>query len=306
MYASILVALSLVLSPAPGVCRSASSQPAEAERVLLPPASRGVPKPPPAKRERLAASASVAIDTAAAGEEGQLMNPRIQARVVDAMKAFNITEGKDSGLPQVAIKVSALGGDAIGWSYTIDVRHGSEQAISGGSLRGECVDCIEKELVEKVGTDARLALQQLRVYIDEYNAKVDADNKQAEAAATPTGTEPAATPGAPAAAVGPAADGAPMHSLCKAGIGLMAAGIVGVGVGVGLAVLPDRQIDPNIGYELRSTTVPGYVTLGIGGAAALAGVALFVVGHRKSRAPQTAVVPSFGGGVVGLQWSGRF
>ncbi|MFZ6184010.1 hypothetical protein [Nannocystis pusilla] len=306
MYASILVALSLVLSPAPGVCRSAPSQPAQAERVLLPPASRGVPQPPPAKRERLAASASVAIDTAAAGEEGQLMNPRIQARVVDAMKAFNITEGKDAGLPKVAIKVSELGGDAIGWSYTIDVRHGSDQAISGGSLRGECVDCIEKELVEKVGTDARLALQQLRVYIDEYNAKVDADNKQAEAAATPTTTDAAATPGAPAAVTGPGVDASPMHPLCKAGIGLMAAGVVGIGVGVGLAVLPDRQLDPNIGYEFRSTTLPGYVTLGIGGAAALAGVALFVVGHRKSRASQTALVPSFGAGVVGLQWSGRF
>ncbi|MDC0719484.1 hypothetical protein [Nannocystis bainbridge] len=305
MYASILVAFSLVLSPAPGVCRSAPPQPAQAERVLLPPASRGVPTPPAAKRERLAASASVAIDTAAAGEEGQLMNPRIQARVVDAMRAFNITEGKDAGLPKVAIKVSELGGDAIGWSYTIDVRHGSDQAISGGSLRGECVDCIEKELVEKVGTDARLALQQLRVYIDEYNAKVDADNKQAESSATTTTGDAAATPGGPTVDAGPGGEAA-MHPLCKAGIGLMAAGVVGIGVGIGLALVPDRQIDPNIGYELRSTTLPGYVTLGIGGAAALAGVALFVVGHRKARASQTALVPSFGAGMVGLQWSGRF
>ena len=305
MYASILVALSLVLSPAPGVCRSAPPQPAESGRVLLPPEPRGMPQPPAAKRERLAASASVAIDTSAAGEEGQLMNPRISARLVDAMKAFNITEGKDPGLPQVAIKVSELGADAIGWHYTIDVRHGSDQAISGGSLRGDCVDCIEKELVEKVGTDARLALQQLRVYIDEYNAKVDADNKQAEAAANPTPAGGGATTTAPTA-VGPTSDSSPMHPLCKAGIGLMAVGIVGVGVGVGLAVLPDRQIDPDIGYELRSTKLPGYVTLGIGGAAALAGVALFVIGHRKSRAPQTALLPSFGAGMLGLQWSGRF
>ncbi|MDC0671182.1 hypothetical protein [Nannocystis radixulma] len=305
MYASILVALSLVLSPAPGVCRSAPPQPAEPGRVLLPPGPRGVPKPPPAKRERLAASASVAIDTSAAGEEGQLMNPRISARVVDAMKAFNITEGKDPGLPQVAIKVSELGADAIGWHYTIDVRHGSDQAISGGSLRGDCVDCIEKELVEKVGTDARLALQQLRVYIDEYNAKVDADNKQAEAAAEPTPAGGGTAETAPVGAA-PGTETPPMHPLCKAGIGLMAGGVIGLGVGIGLAVLPDRQIDPDIGYELRSTKLPGYVTLGIGGAAALAGVALFIVGHRKSRAPQTALVPSFGAGMLGLQWSGRF
>ncbi len=222
------------------------------------------------------------------------------------MKAFNITEGKDAGLPQVAIKVSELGADAIGWQYTIDVRHGSDQAISGGSLRGDCVDCIEKELVEKVGTDARLALQQLRVYIDEYNAKVDADNKQAEAAADRR--RPPARHGRDGA--GGAATGTetpPMHPLCKAGIGLMAARRRRHGRGY-----RPRGGCP-IGRSIRTSAtssaapqLPGYVTLGIGGAAALAGVALFIVGHRKSRAPQTALVPSFGAGMLGLQWSGRF
>lgn len=305
MYASILVALSLVLSPAPGVCRAASPQPAGP--VLLPPEHRPVPTkaPPKPKRERLAPSAAVVIDTSAAGEEGQLMNPRIQSRVVDAMKAFNITEGKGPGLPQVAIKVTELGADAIGWHYTIEVRHNSDQAISGGSLRGDCVDCIEKELVEKVGTDARLALQQLRVYIDDYNATVDRENGQGEESTGGAGADTQTTTSPPPAQAA-ASDTPPMHSMCKAGIGLMAAGVVGIGVGVGLALLPDRQLDPNIGYEFRSTTVPGYVTLGIGGAAALAGIALFVVGHRKARASQTALVPSFGGGMVGLQWSGRF
>lgn len=306
MYASILVALSLVLSPAPGVCRSAPSQPAEPGRVLLPPGPGPRPAPAPApKRERLPASAAIVIDTSAAGEEGELMNPRVQAQVVDAMKAFNISEGKGPDLPQVGIKVSAIGRDVIGWNYTIDIRHEDDQPISGGSVRGDCVDCLEKELVEKVGNDARLALQQLRVYIDDYNAKVDADNAKAAQAAEPQAAGPTqADAAAPAGA--PGVDGAPMDPLCKAGIGLMAAGVIGIGVGVGLAVTPDRQLDPNIGYELRSTTVPGYVTLGVGGVAALAGVALFVVGHRRSRAPQTALVPSFGAGAVGLQWSGRF
>jgi hypothetical protein len=304
MYASILVALSLVLSPAPGVCRSAPPQPAQPGRILLPPGPGPRPAPAVPKRERLPASAAVAIDTSAAGEEGELMNPRVRAQVADAMKAFNISEGKGAELPQVGIKVSALGGDAIGWSYSIDIRHGGDQPISGGSVRGDCVDCLEKELVEKVGNDARLALQQLRVYIDDYNAKVDADNAKAAQAAEQQPESPApADPAAPASA--PAGEGA-MDPLCKVGIGLMAAGVIGVGVGVGLAVAPDRQPDPNIGYELRSTTLPGYVTLGVGGVAAIAGVALFVVGHRRSRAPQTALAPSFGAGAVGLQWSGRF
>lgn len=310
MYASILVALSLVLSPAPGVCRSAppSPSPTQPDRLLLPPGPGPRPAPAPAaKRDALAPTAAIAIDTATAGEEGELMRPRIKTMVAEAMKAFNIAEGQGEALPQVEIKVSELGEDAIGWSYSIDVRHGSDQAISGGSVRGQCADCLEKELVEKVGNDARLALQQLRVYIDDYNAQVEADNEAvAKAAAAGTNAGGAGQGAAPASNQASDVDAPPMHSLCKAGIGLMAGGVIGVGVGIGLALMPDRQISPAVGYEFRSTALPGYVTLGIGGAAALAGVVLFVVGHRKSRAPNTALVPSFGGGMAGLQWSGRF
>lgn len=309
MYASTLVALSLVLSPAPGVCRSAPPPAAQPGRVLLPPAPGPRPAEPAPKKEHMASTAALAIDTSAAGEEGELMQPRIRALVADALRAFNITEGQGAELPLVDIKISALGGDAIGWSYTIDVRHSGGEPISGGSVRGDCVDCLEKELLERVGNDSRLALQRLRVYIDAYNDKVDEENARNAAAATAAGGGGTPEGGAePPPPTGPSdqVDGSPMHPLCKAGIGLMAAGVVGIGVGVGLALLPDQQIDEAIGYELRSTRLPGYVTLGVGGAAALAGVALFIVGHRKSRAPRTALVPSFGAGMAGLQWSGRF
>ncbi|HEY8375019.1 MAG TPA: hypothetical protein VIK91_00965 [Nannocystis sp.] len=309
MYASTLVALSLVLSPAPGVCRSAPPAPAEPGRILLPPGPGPRPAPPKPKKARLGNAAVLNIDTGAAGEEGELMQPRIRTMVAEAMKAFNIAEAQGTDLPRVDITVSALGGDQIGWSYTIEVRHTGPDPISGGSVRGECADCLEKELLERVSNDARLTIQQLRVYIDGYNDKVDAENAAAEAPApAPTPTTPEVSGGSAAAPTGPSpgVDAAPMHPMCKVGAGLMAVGVVGIGAGLALALMPDRQVDPMIGWELRSTRLPGFVTLGVGGAVALAGVALFAAGHRKSRAPRTALVPSFGPGVAGLQWSGRF
>lgn len=313
MYASILVALSLVLSPAPGVCRAAPPPKPEAS-----PEPTGPGKPPefsplPAKLESRAA---IVVDTSAAGEEGEVVQQRIRSKAEAEMQALALLIGDAPALPQVVTRISALGGDAIGWSYTIDINHATQNPIPGGSFVGECQDCTENELVDRVAGDVRSLLPRLRAYIVDHNAQVDAEAKRRDEALKrweeeqrsrkPKGPEPASG----------GADVMPMHPLCKVGIGLMAGGVVGAGVGIGLVVNPDRfgtgascgepSADPLACSEGRSTHLPGFVALGVGGAALAAGIALFVVGHRKSRAPQTALVPTFGAGVVGLQWSGRF
>lgn len=316
MYASILVALSLVLSPAQGVCRAAPPpKPVVKE-------TSGPDKPPdaPPLPAKLESRAAILIDTSTAGEEGEVVKQRVRSKTEAELQALALLVGDTPGLPEVVVKIAALGGDALGWSYTIDINHAEQKPITGGSFAGECQDCTENELVDRVSGDVRSLLPRLRAYIVDHNARVDAEAKrrdeemkrweeqqrarQAQAGATAGGSD--------------GADVAPMHPLCKAGIGLMAGGVVGAGVGIGLVANPDRfdtagvcdgssaVADMSACYEGRSTKLPGYVALGVGGAALIAGVALFVVGHRKTRAPQTALVPTFGAGVVGLQWSGRF
>ena len=314
MYASILVALSLVLSPAPGVCRAAPPTKPEAR-----PEPAGPGKPPefPPLPAKLESRAAIVVDTSAAGEEGEVVRQRIRSKAEAEMQALALLIGDAPTLPQVVTKISALGGDAIGWSYTIDINHASQSPIPGGSFVGECQDCTENELVDRVAGDVRSLLPRLRAYIVDHNAQVDAEAKRRdEALKRWEDDQRAGQQKGGAAEPVSNADVMPMHPLCKAGIGLMAGGVVGAGVGIGLVVNPDRFGtgascgDPGADLlacsEGRSTHIPGYVALGVGGAVLAAGIALFVVGHRKSKAPQTALVPSFGAGVVGLQWSGRF
>lgn len=314
MYASILVALSLVLSPAQGVCRAAPAPRAAA--VAAEP--NGAQKPPefPPLPAKLESRAAIVIDTNAAGEEGEVVNQRIRGKAEGEMQALSLLIGDAPALPQVVTKISALGGDELGWTYTIDIIH-SDTPIPGGSFAGECRDCTENELVDRVAGDVRSLLPRLRAYIVDHNAQVDTEARRRDEAMRrweeeqktrkPKASEPAGAG---------SADVAPMHPLCKAGIGLMAGGAVGVGLGLGLVVAKDRfgtssscgdpAADPLACTEGRSTHLPGYVALGVGGAVLLTGVALFVVGHRKTRSPNAALAPTFGPGLVGLQWSGRF
>jgi hypothetical protein len=312
MYASILVALSLVLSPAPGVCRSAPAQPEAAAPPLLPPEPGPRPQPKQPERKKLDSVAAVAIDVSAAGGEGPVLDQRVRGKTEAELTALHIMQGQGADIPQVVIKLTELGGDEIGWSYTIDINHADQVPIPGGSFRGECKDCTENELVDRVAGDVRSLLPRLRAYIVDYNAKIDAENARNQQT-HPTPVEDKNKGVEPGPRVGPSDAGA-FNPLCKVGIGMMAVGVVGIGAGVTMAVMPDRygdacgspDADPLACTEGKSTKLPGYVALGLGGALAIAGVALFVVGNRQSKQPRTALVPAFGGGMLGLRWSARF
>lgn len=308
MYASILVALSLVLSPAPGVCRAAPPPAPTAVRSDLLPPPPG-PRPQPDAPKRLEPVAVIAVDTSAAGEEGEVLGQRLVGKAEAEMQAINVGKGEGDALPRLVITVSALAGDSLGWSYTIEINHADKAPIPGGSFRGQCVDCTENELVDRVGNDTRSLLPQLHAYIANFNAQIDAEQKRRadeERRRKEEEEQRKRESGGRGRDSGPgAADVSPMHPLCKAGIGLMAGGVVAAGVGLGLMLSPDKY-DPSAAWEGTTTRPPGYAALGVGGAALLTGVALFVVGHRRSRAPRTTLAPAMQRGAVGLMWTGRF
>ena len=311
MYATILVALSLVLSPAPAFCRAApaSSQAAVRSDLLPPPPG---PRPQSPLPKRLEPLAVIAVDTSTAGEEAEVLDKRLNAKVEAEMTAINVAKGEGDEPPRIIIKVSALGGDQLGWSYAIDINHADKTPIPGGSFRGQCVDCTENELVDRVGNDTRSLLPQLHAYIANYNAQIDAEQRRRDdddrrrKAAEDEERRKREQGGRRGSSASGDVGATPMDPLCKAGIGALAVGVVGAGLGVGLALSPDRQPDPNIGYELRSTKIPGYVALGVGGAAIIAGVALLVLGNRRAHAPRTTLAPAAGRGGAMLVWSGRF
>jgi hypothetical protein len=76
-------------------------------------------------------------------------------------------------------------------------------------------------------------------------------------------------------------------------------------IGIGLAANSPKQDDPKNGFELTSTRPVGSALLGVGGAALVTGIVLFVI-DRKRQAQRTAIAPLWGPDFAGVSWSGRF
>jgi hypothetical protein len=90
----------------------------------------------------------------------------------------------------------------------------------------------------------------------------------------------------------------------KAGIALTVIGAAGLGVGIGLALSPARP-HPDRPTDEIATQLPGYVTLGIGAAVLVTGVALIIVDRTRAK-KRTTLAPTLGRGTAGILLSGKF
>src|SRR5690606_38786857 len=97
---------------------------------------------------------------------------------------------------------------------------------------------------------------------------------------------------------------APLGGLGKSGIALLAAGLVGTGVGIGLAARGE-QIDGGDQFDRVDFRPAGFATLGVSAALLVTGAVL--LGVDRHRAKRTATLtPITGPGLVGFTLTGRF
>lgn len=87
---------------------------------------------------------------------------------------------------------------------------------------------------------------------------------------------------------------------------LLGAGVVGIGVGIGLIVADERLVSPPNGLELDFIKYrePGIATMAISGTAAVTGAVL--LGLALRRRTHVAAAPIAGPYAVGVMFSGRF
>ncbi len=282
------------------------------------------------------------IDTQALGADGEGVANRLRVAAEREIQGFDLMLGTPAAqeLPVVIIKVVPLPGEDEGFSYTIDINHAAEKPIKDGSSVGECKLCIESEVLEKVAGSTRALLPKLRAHITDFNnrpckpekvCKSDTDcNGSAEGprCALETGIcfrpKPecetdadcvnnvhgpichkvikACVKGKDGPQTPPPATG--MNTKQKAGIGLMVAGALGLGTGIGLVVRKPTATDPYQAWSTLETQKPGFAVLAVGGAALVTGVVLFVLG-RRDRA-RTQLTPVAATNTWGLVWTGRF
>jgi hypothetical protein len=317
-------------APAEGPAAAPAPGPA-----LAGPAPAGAPN---AGCPKLEFRAALQMDTTALSDDAQGVASRLRTKAEQEITRFDVMLGADpAGLPVVVIKLVPLTGEDEGFSYTIDINHLDHTPIKDGSSVGECKLCTESELLEKVAGSTRALMPKLRAYITDFNnqpcapalCKADVDCKgspDAPVCHVPSGkcvkapskgecnsdadclgnVHGAVCHKVTRMCVGgtdkPPPDG--MNGKQKAGIGLMVAGALGVGVGIGLVVRKPQPVAMDMAWQTRETQKPGFAVLAVGGAALVTGIVLFVLGRRQQT--RTNVGPVAGGGTYGLVWSGRF
>lgn len=347
MFVATTLAVSLALSP---VTTAMGTQPLlQGTRSYIGTQTYAWMAPAPAANcPKLEVRAAVQIDTAALTDDAAGVGTRMRGKVEQAVQSFDVLLGDDvAKLPVIVIKVAPIPNDE-GFSFTVDINHDTHKPIKDGSSFGECKLCTESELLEKVAGSTRALMPKLRGYITDFNnqpcgappAECEADaqckdpnrpvchrtekrcvadlrggcSSDADCAKSPVG--PFCAPESHKCVASLEQPQAGMNGKQKAGIGLMIAGALGAGIGVGLVVNKPKVPDPMVAWETRETQKPGFAVLAVGGAALITGVVLFVLGRRQASKKLSQFAPMVptgsltgqgaGAGVYGLSWSGRF
>jgi hypothetical protein len=98
------------------------------------------------------------------------------------------------------------------------------------------------------------------------------------------------------------------NALLISGGAMLGAGVVGLGVGIGLFVVNERVVSPPraLDFEVIKYREPGIATMAIGGAAAVTGAVLLGLALREQRRANLAAIPIAGPHAVGILFSGQF
>jgi hypothetical protein len=227
------------------------------------------------------ARAGLEVDTAAAGPNGPVMLSRIEELGNLELRRAEILPRRAAEDPVVHVRVQLRGdqGDSYAIISEVSVRG---QALEGSAREVVCSLCTESEAVER----ARGELLRLVPFI-----------RARFRAAPPRRVEPLPAP------VLPPPD-TRLRTLGKAGVGLLAGGVVVLGVGLGLTLSPPRpdKDDPLREIDLRPA---GYGVLAVGAAAVVTGAVLLILDRRKVRRV-AHLAPMTHPGTAGLQLVGRF
>lgn len=227
--------------------------------------------------------ASVSIDTSDVGDEGPIIKRRIQERTDVALRGEGVLPARpQTGDPIVHVDVDALDGPEPGYAFEMWVTSGQQPL--GERRRVECTLCTETEIVTRVETDLLEHLQSMEFAADDETSPMP-DGPAVEPAAVEP--EPVAVEDPVVAdPEGPVEDGRGrprrLGRLGAAGVGLMAVGVTGLGVGAVLVALPPR-VDPENPLFETTTRPPGFVALGVGAAALVSGVIMLAVDRRRAR-----------------------
>lgn len=219
------------------------------------------------------ASARLEVDTSELGGVGPVLKDRLLERGSQVFLEQDISQGGPEA-PVVRVTVHELEGEDPGFDY--EIRLMANLRDQPASWSETCSLCTEAELIDSVASELDKVAVSLRALHEERLAETE----QAEVEPVPEPrVEPESKPD----------EDRVLDTKGKAGIGVLAVGVVAVGAGIGLVLAPDRPL-PSDPLKERYTQPPGYAALAVGGAAVITGAVLLGLSlrdrkRRMARAP---------------------
>lgn len=218
------------------------------------------------------------IDTSEVGEEGPVIKRRIDERGAVLLRELEVLPARDDDDPRLIATIRQDPSDPFNYTFAITlVDQSGETRLDA---RGECPQCTESALTERVLATVRTAIGRLR------------ELERGDEAVPEGPPEPP-----PVSALEPTPK-AGLGTAGKAGLGLTIVGVVGASAGLGLTLNPVRT-RPDDPLHTIDTRPPGIGLLAAGGAVLITGVVLLVVDQaRRRKRAQERVAPEPGRGVT--------
>jgi hypothetical protein len=232
---------------------------------------------------------SVEVDTSQVGESGPVIQRRVRERSDVILRRDGVLPARPGQDPVVWVTVYELRDEEPGYAFELRAQRGDDDLLH--TERFECRLCTETELVGEV-----------EIRLDSLVGKLGAQTESTRDATSED--EPVLTEPPP-----PHVDSVPLErdaglgAMGKVGIAGLATGVVGLGVGIGLA--SKKDVPQRDARNVTTTKPPGYALIGIGAGLAIAGAVLLAI-DRKRASRTTAFAPWVGPAGAGLTVGGRF
>ncbi|MEZ4448057.1 MAG: hypothetical protein R3B09_01175 [Nannocystaceae bacterium] len=213
------------------------------------------------------------IDTSEVGEEGPVIRRRIDERGALVLRELEVLPARSEEDPRLIATIHQDPADPFNYTYVlalVDARGDTRL-----ETRGECKQCTEGALTERVIEAVRTTIVRLR---------------QLDAPEEPPSTRPEGPEPPPSVVPEPAPEPAGLGPKGKAGVGLTIVGVLAAGTGLGLTLNPSR-VDPDMPLHRIETQTPGVAILSAGAAVLITGVVLLVLDRpgRRHRRQATAL-----------------
>ena len=249
--------------------------------------------------------AALIIHTTELGDGGPSMTDVLSQLEDDVLRERGVQPAASAADPKIVVVVRPLSKDGGVFDNRVDVSiEQGGQTWSDASWGFDCPRCSDGHLLNKVGVTLHSAVTRLE---EEAKATAPASDGPVDEPTEPRSeAEVSGEDEEHKAKLGP---------LVWAGGGTALVGVVGLAVGLPLALREDRIVgDLNSprrqGYQTRT---PGWTVTAIGGAALVTGGALLAVGlvrwsreRKQPRTSATALTPWVSGEHMGLSVQGRF